>query len=73
MELCSVGGFPARRLIAAQRPRGNAHLFPNVSVTTDDGKVLRLDSRTSLQLPFDLAGIDTYSLLILGAFAFNFL
>jgi hypothetical protein len=49
------------------------HLFPNVSVTTDDGKVLRLDSRTSLQLPFDLAGIDTYSLLILGAFAFNFL
>jgi hypothetical protein len=49
------------------------HLFPNVSVTTDDGKVLRLDSRTSLQLPLDLAGLDSYTLLALGFYAFNFL
>src|SRR5207253_140192 len=47
------------------------HLFPNVSVTTDDGKVLRLDSRSSLQLPLDLTGIDSYSVLILAFFAFS--
>jgi hypothetical protein len=50
------------------------HLFPNVSVTTDDGKTLRQDSRDSLSLPFDVTGLDTYSLFILftvfGRFAF---
>src|SRR5207248_38095 len=30
------------------------HLFPNVSVTSDDGKVLRLESRASLSLPLDV-------------------
>jgi hypothetical protein len=49
------------------------HLFPNVSVTTDDGKVLRQDSRSSLQLPIDLTGIDSYTLILLAAFGFNFL
>ncbi len=45
------------------------HLFPNVSVTSDDGKTLRLETRASLQLPFDLTGLDTYSVFIfLGAF-----
>ncbi len=43
------------------------HLFPNVSVTTDDGKTLRQDSRDSLALPFDIAGLDAYSLFILLA------
>jgi hypothetical protein len=38
------------------------HLFPNVSVTTDDGHTLRMESRDSLAVPFDLAGIDTYLL-----------
>ncbi len=47
------------------------HLFPNVSVTTDDGKVLRLDSRSSLQLPFDFTGLDSYSLLLLAGFGFS--
>ncbi len=47
------------------------HLFPNVAVTTDDGKVLRLDSRSSLSLPLDLAGIDTYSLIALAALSFG--
>ncbi len=28
------------------------HLFPNISVTTDDGKKVRLESRSSLGLPF---------------------
>lgn len=43
------------------------HLFPNVSVTTDDGKTLRLETRASLQLPFDVTGLDAY--LLFGFFA----
>lgn len=42
------------------------HLFPSVSVTHDDGKVVRLESRAALSLPLDLAGIDTYGLLLLS-------
>jgi hypothetical protein len=49
------------------------HLFPNVAVTTDDGKALRMDSRSSLALPLDLAGLDGYTLIVLAAFGFNFL
>jgi hypothetical protein len=46
------------------------HLFPNVSVTTDDGATLRHESRGSLSLPLDLGGLDTYGLFFLfGAFA----
>jgi hypothetical protein len=40
------------------------HLFPNLSVSTDDGRTVRLESRAALPLPFDLTGIDTYSLFI---------
>ena len=28
------------------------HLYPNISVTTDDGKRIRTDTRASLALPF---------------------
>jgi hypothetical protein len=46
------------------------HLFPNVSITTDDGKTLRNETRGSLSLPFDLTGLDTYAFFIaLSAFA----
>jgi hypothetical protein len=45
------------------------HLFPNVSVLSDDGKTLRLDSRASLSLPLDIAGLDSYALFIFSAFA----
>jgi hypothetical protein len=45
------------------------HLFPNLSVTTDDGKTLRSESRNSLELGFDLSGIDTYTLFFLFASA----
>ncbi len=38
------------------------HLFPNVSVLTDDGKTLRSETRGSLALPFDLTGLDTYAI-----------
>ena len=37
------------------------HLFPNVSVSTDDGTTLRLETRASLQLPFDVTGLDVYA------------
>ena len=38
------------------------HLFPNVSITTDDGKTLRNETRGSLSLPIDLTGVDTYAI-----------
>ncbi len=37
------------------------HLFPNVAVTTDDGKTLRLETRASLALPVDVTGLDLYA------------
>lgn len=46
------------------------HLFPNVSAATASEKSFRLESRASLPLPFDLAGIDVYAMLFLfGRFA----
>jgi hypothetical protein len=44
------------------------HLFPNVSVTTDDGKQLVSHTRASLALPFDLGG-SLDSLFLAFAFA----
>lgn len=41
------------------------HLFPNLSVTSDDGKILRQDSLDSLALPLNISGLDTYSLFLL--------
>jgi hypothetical protein len=38
------------------------HLFPNVAVATDKNGVLRYESRSSLELPFDLTGIESYGL-----------
>ena len=37
-------------------------LFPNVSVSTDDGKIIRLETRASLALPLDVTGLDTYAI-----------
>lgn len=45
------------------------HLFPNVSVVSDDGKTLRQETRASLALPFDAAGVDTY-VIVFAAFGF---
>jgi hypothetical protein len=63
-----VGSLPSTQEVTK-------HLFPNVSVTSDDGKTLRQDSIDSLALPFDVTGLDTYSLVILfglfGRFAFG--
>ncbi len=44
-------------------------LFPNVSVATVDNRFVRLESRASLPLPVDLAGIDTYGFFLLFSFA----
>jgi hypothetical protein len=44
------------------------HLFPNVSVVSDDGTVLRSETRASLALPIDLSGLDAYAVF----FAFGF-
>jgi hypothetical protein len=43
------------------------HLFPNVAATTDDGKVIRTDSRASLMLPIDIAGFDNYAIVFFFA------
>jgi len=48
------------------------HLFPSVSITQDDGKIVRLESRAALTLPLDLAGIDTYGLLLMLTFGSRF-
>jgi hypothetical protein len=48
------------------------HLFPNVSAFSDDGKVLRMESRMSLSLPFELAGVDSYAIALFLAFAARF-
>ena len=41
-----------------------------MAVTTDDGKMIRMESRASLMLPIDIAGFDNYAIvLFLGAFA----
>ncbi|HZY85312.1 MAG TPA: hypothetical protein VFE78_10810 [Gemmataceae bacterium] len=45
------------------------HLFPNVSVVTDDGKTVRLEDRGSLILPIELTGIDTYTVIVLFSLA----
>jgi hypothetical protein len=45
------------------------HLFPNVSVVTDDGKTLRMETRASLALPFDISGLDSYGLFLFAAFS----
>jgi hypothetical protein len=47
------------------------HLFPNVSVVSDDGKTLRMETRASIVMPLDLTGIDTYALFFLASFAFR--
>ena len=47
------------------------HLFPNVSVVADDGKVVRIHTRASLGLPFDVAGLDAYVIAVAGISAFG--
>lgn len=38
------------------------HLFPNVATGSVQGDTLRLESRSSLAIPFELSGVDSYVL-----------
>ena len=44
-----------------------SHLFPNVTVVSDEGKSVRSETLASLMLPFDLVGIDSYIFLAFGS------
>jgi hypothetical protein len=66
LQQSGVKNFPLDVGSLPNAQEATRHLFPNVAVTTDDGKVLRLDSRASLQLPIDV-GLDSYALLALLA------
>ena len=37
----------------------NKHLFPNLTVTRDDGKTIRIETRESFSLPLEFIGIET--------------
>jgi hypothetical protein len=51
------------------------YLFPNVSVMSWNGNTLRKELRGSLELPFELGGIDSYPILLylFAGFAFRLL
>lgn len=69
--------FPDSKFDVGLIPNGHEackHLFPNVTVASDDGQVVRIHTRASLALPFDVAGLDAYVLAyggIAAFFAFN--
>src|SRR5262245_53535638 len=65
--------LPETKFDVGSLPNGHEatkHLFPNVTVTNDDGKSLRFHTRASLALPIDVAGADSY---VLAVAAFGFL
>jgi hypothetical protein len=67
--------FPETKFDPGLIPNGHEackHLFPNVTVTSDDGKTTRIHTRASLALPFDVAGVDAYILGFAGISAFGF-
>jgi hypothetical protein len=61
----SPGSFDVGRIPHAQVI--TEPLYPNVTLLTDDGQMLRLDTRASLAVPFfDLSGTDAYFTAIIG-------
>jgi hypothetical protein len=45
----------------------NRHLFPNLTVTRDDGKTIRIEVNESFSLPFEMLGVETFGVLaVLG-------
>jgi hypothetical protein len=68
--------FPEMKFEVSSLPNAHEackHLFPNVSVVSDDGKTLRQETRASLALPFDVAGLDTYVIAFGAAGAIQYL
>jgi hypothetical protein len=48
-----------------------SHLFPNLTVTRDDGKTIRIDVNESFSLPLEMIGLEPLGLLAaLGLYAF---
>jgi hypothetical protein len=41
----------------------NKHLFPNLTVTRDDGKTIRIEVNESFSLPFEVIGLETFGVL----------
>jgi hypothetical protein len=41
----------------------NSHLFPNLTVTRDDGKTIRIEVNESFSLPFEALGLETIGVL----------
>lgn len=57
--------FPDLKFEASMLPNAQEatqHLFWNVSVVSDDGKTMRMETRASLDLPLELTGIESYVL-----------
>ncbi len=67
---------PESKFDVSSIPNGHeatSHLYPNVTIVSDDGKTLRSETLASLILPFDLVGADSYifvALLSTGVFRF---
>jgi hypothetical protein len=62
--------LPEAKIDVASLPNAHEatkHLFPNVSVVCDSGNTLRQETRASLALPFDAAGLDTYVIAVAAA------
>jgi hypothetical protein len=72
-----VGGsvksfFPDTKFEVGAVPNANEvarHLFPNIAVVSDKDNVIRKESRSSLELPIDLGGVDVFALFALAAYA----
>jgi hypothetical protein len=41
----------------------NKHLFPNLTVTRDDGKTIRVEVNESFSLPFEMFGVESFGFL----------
>jgi hypothetical protein len=60
--------YPDTKFEVGTVPNGHEatrHLFPNVSVVSAKGNSLRIESRSSLELPIDLSGIDNFAFFAL--------
>ncbi len=58
--------FPDIKFDVGTLPNGDEatqKLFPNVAVVTSTDTMIRTESRSSLELPFDLGGLDYYAVL----------
>jgi hypothetical protein len=65
--------FPDTKFDPALIPNSHEackHLFPTVSVLSDDGRTTRLHTRAALALPFDAAGLDAF---VIAGFVVPFL